>query len=46
MERFNAHFNLCKARIPASQLLVLDVTADKGWAPLCEFLELPIPVHS
>jgi len=29
------------AAVPASQLLVFDVR--EGWAPLCAFLNLPIP---
>ncbi|WP_372724309.1 sulfotransferase family protein [Immundisolibacter sp.] len=37
-EKHNAEV---KAALPASRLLVYDVK--DGWAPLCEFLEMPIP---
>ena len=30
-----------RAAIPAERLLVFDVT--EGWAPLCHFLECPVP---
>src|SRR5579875_423637 len=38
MERYNAEV---RASVPADRLLVWSV-AD-GWAPLCEFLEVPVP---
>jgi Sulfotransferase domain len=38
---FIAHNEAVKATIPAGQLLVYDVK--QGWAPLCEFLGVPVP---
>lgn len=39
--KFEAHIAEVKATIPAERLLVMQV-AD-GWAPLCEFLGVPVP---
>jgi hypothetical protein len=33
-----------KAHVPADKLLVFDVK--QGWAPLCEFLGVPVPSHA
>lgn len=41
VKAFNAHNEAVKETIPASQLLVFDVR--EGWAPLCDFLEVPVP---
>lgn len=41
VKAFNAHNEAVKETIPASQLLIFDVR--EGWAPLCDFLEVPIP---
>lgn len=41
MERFEAHTEAVKAAIPADQLLVFEVK--QGWAPLCAFLDVPVP---
>ncbi len=41
IERFQDHVNEVKKNIPASRLLVFDVR--QGWAPLCEFLNVPEP---
>jgi len=41
VEVFNSHVAEVKAHVPANKLLVLDVR--DGWAPLCEFLERPVP---
>ncbi len=38
---FNDHIEKVKATVPADKLLVYDVR--DGWAPLCEFLKVPIP---
>lgn len=38
---FEAHTAAVRATIPASQLLVYQ--AKEGWAPLCEFLGVPVP---
>lgn len=38
---FSAHVDAVKAAIPADQLLVHDVK--QGWAPLCAFLDVPVP---
>jgi len=38
---FDAHTEAVRATIPAQQLLVYQVK--DGWAPLCEFLGLPVP---
>ena len=40
-QAFEAHTEAVRATIPANQLLVYQVK--DGWAPLCEFLGLPIP---
>ena len=39
----NAAFPLFQVRVfvPPEQLLIFDVK--EGWAPLCHFLELPVP---
>jgi hypothetical protein len=36
-----AHNHAVRATVPPSRLLVFDVR--DGWAPLCEFLEVPVP---
>lgn len=38
---FEAHVAAVKAAIPAKQLLVFQVK--EGWAPLCAFLDVPVP---
>jgi hypothetical protein len=38
---FVAHNDAVRATIPANRLLVFQVT--EGWAPLCEFLDVPVP---
>lgn len=43
IELFKAHTDEVVATIPAERLLVFDVSA--GWAPLCEFLEVPVPAE-
>lgn len=44
MERFVAHNDAVKATIPAERLLVYEVR--EGWAPLCEFLDMPVPAQA
>ncbi len=39
---FNQHIENVKAAIPAEQLLIYQVK--QGWKPLCDFLEVPVPV--
>lgn len=41
VEAFNRHIAEVKATVPADRLLVFQVS--EGWAPLCDFLEVPIP---
>jgi len=41
VEVFTSHVAEVKAHVPADRLLVFDVR--DGWAPLCEFLERPVP---
>lgn len=41
---FEEHNALCKALVPADQLLVFQVS--EGWGPLCAFLGVPEPVRS
>lgn len=41
IEAYQRRIDEVTAAIPADRLLVFDVT--EGWAPLCRFLELPIP---
>jgi hypothetical protein len=41
IERMLLHHDEVKAHVAPERLLVWDVR--EGWAPLCEFLELPIP---
>ena len=41
VEVFNSHVAEVKAHVPADKLLVFDVR--DGWAPLCEFLDRPVP---
>ena len=41
MKAFTAHNEAVKATIPAQQLLVYQVK--DGWAPLCDFLGVPVP---
>lgn len=38
---FQRHIEFVKATIPSDRLLVFDVT--QGWAPLCAFLDVPVP---
>ena len=40
-QAFVAHNEAVKATIPADQLLTYEVK--QGWAPLCEFLGVPVP---
>lgn len=40
-QAFVAHNEAVKATIPADQLLIYEVK--QGWAPLCEFLGVPVP---
>jgi len=40
-EAFVAHNEAVKATLPADRLLVYEVK--DGWAPLCEFLDVPVP---
>lgn len=39
---FQAHIAAVKEFVPAERLLVYDVR--EGWEPLCQFLEVPVPV--
>ena len=41
VEVFNSHVAEVKAYVPADRLLVFDVR--DGWAPLCKFLDHPVP---
>lgn len=41
IKAFSAHNEMVRSAIPADQLLVFEVK--DGWAPLCEFLEKPVP---
>ena len=41
VEVFNSHVAEVKAYVPEDKLLVFDVR--DGWAPLCEFLDRPVP---
>ena len=41
IEMFKSHVAEVKAYVPEDRLLVFDVR--DGWAPLCEFLDRPIP---
>jgi len=41
VRRFHEHTAEVKEAIPAGRLLVFE--AKDGWAPLCEFLEVPVP---
>ena len=41
VEVFNSHVAEVKAYVPADRLLVFDVR--EGWAPLCKFLDRPVP---
>ncbi|KAI7465107.1 hypothetical protein KC357_g7725 [Hortaea werneckii] len=43
-ENYDRHNEMVKALIPEQQLLVYDVR--QGWGPLCEFLNVPVPVES
>jgi hypothetical protein len=42
MERFTRHNAMVQAEVPAGRLLVYEVT--QGWAPLCDFLGVPVPL--
>lgn len=41
IEAFNAHEQLVKETLPTERLLVFE--ARDGWAPLCAFLDKPVP---
>ena len=41
MKAFSAHNDAVRKTVPEDQLLVFEVK--DGWAPLCEFLDLPVP---
>ncbi|MFC6929357.1 sulfotransferase family protein [Actinomadura yumaensis] len=41
IEVFERHNAEVRAAIPAERLLVFDVR--EGWAPLCAFLDVPVP---
>lgn len=43
-ERFVAHNDAVRHTIPADRLLVYEVR--QGWAPLCEFLDVPVPAEA
>lgn len=38
---YHQHITDVKAAVPADRLLVF--SADQGWKPLCEFLDMPVP---
>jgi hypothetical protein len=38
---YNRHIDEVRAAVPADRLLVF--SADQGWAPLCDFLGVPVP---
>jgi hypothetical protein len=42
-KRFREHNERVRADVPASRLLVMDVTAGEGWDRLCPFLGVPVP---
>lgn len=39
---FNQHVATVKQTVPADRLLVYDIK--QGWEPLCQFLDVPVPV--
>lgn len=41
---FKAHNDDVKATVPSDKLLTFDVKS--GWAPLCKFLDCPVPVET
>jgi hypothetical protein len=41
IERYHQHIAEVKATVPADRLLIFSV--DQGWAPLCDFLGVPMP---
>jgi hypothetical protein len=41
MEAFQNHSNAVRAALPPDRLLVFQVR--EGWAPLCDFLGVPVP---
>jgi hypothetical protein len=41
IERYRQHIAEVKAAVPAERLLVF--SADQGWKPLCDFVEMPVP---
>ncbi|TJY62277.1 sulfotransferase [Sinimarinibacterium sp. CAU 1509] len=41
IERYHQHIAEVKAAVPADKLLIFSV--DQGWAPLCDFLGVPVP---
>ncbi len=43
IETFLRHNETVRAEVPADRLLVFEVS--QGWAPLCEFLDVPIPAE-
>lgn len=38
---YHQHIEKVKAAVPADRLLIF--SADQGWPPLCEFLDVPVP---
>lgn len=42
-KRYREHNARVRAVVPADRLLVMDVTAGDGWAPLCAFLGRQVP---
>tara|TARA_R110002050_G_scaffold221415_2_gene357215 strand:- start:2099 stop:2476 length:378 start_codon:yes stop_codon:yes gene_type:complete len=44
IDAFNKHNEEVIAYVPKDKLLILDVTKGEGWAPLCEFLNVPVPL--
>jgi hypothetical protein len=41
---YNSHIEQVKRNVPADKLLVFNVK--EGWEPLCNFLEIPVPVDT
>jgi len=41
VEHYHQHIEDVKATVPPEQLLIF--SADQGWEPLCEFLDVPVP---
>jgi hypothetical protein len=40
---FEKHYDTVRSSVPKERLLELDMDADVGWEPLCEFLDKPVP---